>query len=121
MTDIECPYCGYDYDLNHDDGAFYSEDKQEQEQCPECDKWYIVGTSVSYYHEGSKADCLNGSPHQWSAWYTYYVAEQGDNTGKYYENRHCYDCDATQTEFHDKRAGKNNPDRFDTAPTKVGE
>lgn len=39
---VECPYCGHEFDLNHDDGAHYDQNKMEEEQCPECDKLFLV-------------------------------------------------------------------------------
>ena len=61
MDEIECPYCGYTYDLCHDDGAFYNTNEEpEEEECPECEKTYLVTPSISWHFEAQKADCLNG-------------------------------------------------------------
>jgi len=59
--EIECPYCEHSYDLCHDDGAFYNtEEKAEEEECPKCEKTFLVTPSISWHFEASKADCLNG-------------------------------------------------------------
>lgn len=65
MNEITCPYCDYDFNLCHDDGAYYREDEEEQCECPECEKTFIVRSSCSWHHEGFKADCLNGGEHKW--------------------------------------------------------
>lgn len=114
FNDIECPYCGHEYEINHDDGAFYREDVLEEDQCPECDKFFMVSTSVSYSHEGHKADCLNGSDHNWREWYTYWVGEKDEHMGEFYEERRCEDCEEKQHEWHKPRLGTNSPSRFDT-------
>ncbi len=63
MTDIKCPYCGEDQEINHDDGYGYSEDCKHEQQCSDCDKNFTYTTSISYYYEAEQADCLNGQPH----------------------------------------------------------
>jgi len=65
MDKVTCPYCEEECEINHDDGAFYNEDEQEEMQCEHCDKYFMVATSISYYHEGYKAPCKNGEPHDW--------------------------------------------------------
>jgi len=63
QNDIECPYCGAEQNINHDDGYGYEEDKLHEQECPECDKIFTFSTSISFYYEAYKADCLNGAPH----------------------------------------------------------
>lgn len=65
MNDITCPYCYHQFDLCHDDGAFYDEDELEKEKCPECDKQFLVQSYMSWSHEAVTADCLNDGEHQW--------------------------------------------------------
>ena len=65
MNEIECPYCGYSYDLSHDDGAFYDENNRTKEQCPKCEKYFMVSSSLSWYFSADKANCLNGGQHKW--------------------------------------------------------
>ena len=36
-----------------------------QAQCPHCEKYFMVSSSMSWYVEGNKADCLNGGEHEW--------------------------------------------------------
>lgn len=63
MKDIECPYCGFEQDVCHDDGFGFREDTAHEVECHKCEKNYVFYTSISYDYSTSKADCLNGSPH----------------------------------------------------------
>ena len=63
MKEIECPYCEHDFDLNHDDGAYYDESDSRETECPKCEKSFMVHSYQSWSFTGEKADCLNGSPH----------------------------------------------------------
>lgn len=65
MSDLECPYCEEEIDLNHDDWAYYTEDRWEKCECEHCWKTFMVYTSISFDHEGRKADCLNWQAHEW--------------------------------------------------------
>ena len=71
MKDIECPYCEHEQEINHDDGYGYEEGELYQQQCSNCDKFFVYTTSISYYHEATKADCLNDSEHTFRATSTY--------------------------------------------------
>lgn len=44
--DIFCPHCGYVYEI--DDEYYLREDGEHRMQCPDCEKDFIVTTSVSY-------------------------------------------------------------------------
>lgn len=50
MADVQCPYCGEELDVCHDEGQNYSEDG-ELNSCDGCDKEIMIFTSVSYYYE----------------------------------------------------------------------
>lgn len=64
-TDIECPYCEKELDINHDDGFGYEEGVKHQIDCPHCEKRFIFETSISFYYEPEKADCLNDDKHDY--------------------------------------------------------
>ncbi len=62
MDDITCPYCEHGFEYQGDgvgDGDYF------EEECPECEKSFMVNAqySVDYYSE--KAPCLNGGEHKW--------------------------------------------------------
>ena len=63
MSDIQCPYCDADQEINHDDGYGYEEDKLHEQQCGKCDKYFTYSTMASFYYTPYKADCLNGAEH----------------------------------------------------------
>lgn len=63
--DIECPYCGTWQDINHDDGYGYEEDTAHNQCCENCDKTFVYFTSISFNYDSQKADCLNGSEHEY--------------------------------------------------------
>lgn len=71
MSDLECPYCEKDCEVCHDDGFGYEEGKKHQMECPYCGKSFVFGTSISFYYEPEKADCLNGSEHKWKSSITF--------------------------------------------------
>ena len=65
MSDVECPYCGADVEINHDDGAGYAEDCLHHQDCPECDKTFVFQTTIVLYYDAKTADCLNGGEHDY--------------------------------------------------------
>ena len=65
MSDINCPYCGKGQEINHDDGVGYSEDEIHQQECCDCEKVFCFTTSVHFYYDARKADCLNGESHNY--------------------------------------------------------
>ena len=60
MSDIECPYCGLDLDINHDDGQGYAEDERHEQTCEHCDQTFVFTTHVHMTYHPAKAECLNG-------------------------------------------------------------
>ena len=73
MKDIECPYCGFEQEINHDDGYGYGEDDIYQQQCGNCDKYFTYTTSISFYYDVKKADCLNEGEHKWEITHAFSV------------------------------------------------
>jgi endogenous inhibitor of DNA gyrase (YacG/DUF329 family) len=63
LKDVECPYCGAGVDINHDDGYGYDENETHQQYCGNCHKNFVYETSISFYYEVSKAECLNDGNH----------------------------------------------------------
>lgn len=66
MKDITCPYCECEQDVNHDDGQGYQEEVTHQMECESCNKTFVFTTSISFYYEPNKADCLNGGTHDYN-------------------------------------------------------
>ncbi len=71
MDDVECPYCGAGQEICNDDGHGMEEDVKHEQECSECEKYFIFTTSILVLHEASKADCLNGAPHDYAPTITY--------------------------------------------------
>lgn len=63
MSDVECPYCGADQEICHDDGYGYDEDAIHQQTCGECSKVFAYTTAIIMHYEAMQADCLNGGAH----------------------------------------------------------
>lgn len=82
--DVECPYCGKEQDINHDDGYGYEEGVKHQQDCPYCHKTFVYTTEISFYYEAEKADCLNGGEHEW---------EITDTCPNMYSRMRCKACD----------------------------
>ena len=98
MSDMQCPYCGAGQNVCHDDGHGYSEDERHEHECTECEKTFVFTTMVSFHYEPSKADCLNGKPHELKLSNTY---------PKKFSQMQCKDCDyrrhATAEEIYKRR------------------
>ena len=69
--DTECPYCGEDVQINHDDGYGYSEDETHQQECGACGKTFTYTTMIHFSYSTRKADCLNGGEHDYRKTATY--------------------------------------------------
>lgn len=65
MADLECPYCNKEIDICHDDGFGYQEGVKHQYECHHCNKSFVFETSLSYYYEAEKAECLNNGAHDY--------------------------------------------------------
>jgi len=89
MADLECPYCGADNEACHDDGAGYDESQLHEMQCCQCDKYFTFNTTICFYYEPHKADCLNDGNHQWVIRNSYPKHHQT-------AQMECKTCDATR-------------------------
>jgi hypothetical protein len=88
MADLECPYCGADQEINHDDGHGYEEDVRHEDECTECGKGFIFTTFISFSYQAEKADCLNGGDH---------ILEMSCTYPRRYSHMGCRDCDFKRT------------------------
>lgn len=48
MSDVKCPYCGNEQEINHDDGYGYNEDEDYEQHCVSCDKAFKFTTTISF-------------------------------------------------------------------------
>ena len=51
MSDVNCPYCGAEQEINHDDGYGYDESIEYKQYCVSCDKGFKFETSFSISYE----------------------------------------------------------------------
>ena len=83
MSDTNCPYCGADIEICHDDGFGHEEGVLHEYKCPECDKGFVFETSIVFYYEAHKADCLNDGEHKYEETHTW---------PRKYTRLRCADC-----------------------------
>jgi hypothetical protein len=81
--DVQCPYCGHELEINHDDGYGYEEGVIHNQQCGKCDKYFTFTTSIIFSYDVAAADCLNGADHQFNPTTTF---------PKEYTRMVCSDC-----------------------------
>lgn len=94
MKDVECPYCGKEQNIDHDDGQGYEQDTVHQQWCRNCQKYFVFTTYISFHYTVGKADCLNGSPHKFEPTYT---------IPKEYTRMRCVDCDEERAMTEEER------------------
>ena len=86
MSHVDCPYCGKEVEIDHDDGKGYEEGVTYTQECNYCDKTFVYTTSISFYHTAEKAPCQNGEAHDWQPTLGY--------PAEYHKNRkRCTYCD----------------------------
>lgn len=64
-NDLQCPYCGFDNEVCHDDGRGYAVDTDHEMTCSACDKAFIFNTTITYHYDAFAADCLNTGEHKY--------------------------------------------------------
>lgn len=102
--DIECPYCGEGQSINHDDGYGYEQDVVHQQMCEHCDKTFTYTTSISFYYEAEKADCLNGGEHNWEPTHTF---------PRFFSKMRCSMCDEEREPTKDEKEKYGIPLTYD--------
>ena len=71
MKDAECPYCGAEIEISHEDGYGLEEGTIFNQECPRCWMVFAFTTSVSYYYDTKQAPCLNGGEHKFKRTVTF--------------------------------------------------
>lgn len=56
MSDIKCPKCGDEQEVNHDDGYGYEEDETYEQECVSCGYEIKFTTAICYVYEVFCAD-----------------------------------------------------------------
>ena len=78
MSDVKCPYCETDQEINHDDGYGYEEGEDHEQYCTSCSKEFIFTTEISFSYQ--------------------VMCQKGDHVMKRYRDKwnpmsHCENCD----------------------------
>lgn len=86
MSDIKCPYCELEQEINHDDGYGYDEGEMHSQECERCQREFNFTTQIMYnysaycldgdcdYDEPSEMTLSNGSK------YNFYQCKNCENT-----------------------------------------
>ena len=101
MNDLNCPYCNAENEVCHDDGQGYDESELHEMECSSCDKYFTFETSISYYYEPYKADCLNGQEHKLKPTIT---------IPKQYTKMSCADCEYSREPTQEERLKHDIPE-----------
>lgn len=64
MSDIKCPECGREQEIDHDDGYGYEEGVRHEQECY-CGYVFVFTTAIMFHYEAFKAPCLNGGEHDY--------------------------------------------------------
>lgn len=70
-NDVDCPYCESPQEIDTGDSSVYSEGDVHSQQCRNCEKYYVFATAIHVTYDAEKADCLNGSEHDFKETVTY--------------------------------------------------
>jgi len=57
MSDVKCPYCKTEQDINHEEGYGYSECEEHEQECPSCCRVFVFVTAISYSYD---TYCIGG-------------------------------------------------------------
>lgn len=68
MSDIRCPYCDHEQEIDHDDGYGYEEGDDHEQECVSCEKIFNYTTSISfsynvYCNDDEEHDLENSESH----------------------------------------------------------
>lgn len=57
MSEVNCPYCGHEQEINHDDGYGYDEGKMYEQECASCGNEFNFNTRIELSYD---VFCKNG-------------------------------------------------------------
>lgn len=83
MNELECPYCKCLTEVELERDWATTKNDPHEAKCCHCHKNFVFHTEFVLTLHPKKADCLNGSPHQFAEWL-------GLPHG--YEKKECKDC-----------------------------
>ncbi|QXO06710.1 hypothetical protein PHAGE_JEFFCO_52 [Acinetobacter phage JeffCo] len=65
MSDLTCPYC--EATIDHDRADLWEYENEDEIECPECEKSFILLVEVTYEYTGRRHECQNGE-HEYDEW-----------------------------------------------------
>lgn len=71
--DVECPYCAWPQDIDHDGGYGYQENETFEQECSSCGKTFVYRTTMWFEYKVKTAACLYGVKHDLVATKTWLV------------------------------------------------
>jgi len=71
MEEVKCPYCGFEQEIDHQDGYGFEEDETYSQECCYCGMTFAYKTIINFDYEVKKCDCLNRGEHKWVLQTTY--------------------------------------------------
>lgn len=48
MSDVKCPYCGHEQEINHDDGYGYEDGESYEQDCVSCEREFKFTTTITF-------------------------------------------------------------------------
>lgn len=51
MSEVKCPYCGHEQEINHDDGYGYEEGPTHEQDCVSCERVFEYTTTISFSYD----------------------------------------------------------------------
>jgi hypothetical protein len=51
MSDLKCPYCQTEQEINHEDGVGYEESTTHEQHCTSCNEEFCFETSISFSYD----------------------------------------------------------------------
>ena len=51
MSDVTCPYCGAEQEINHDDGYGYEEGEEFEQECGSCEETFRLTTTIWFHYD----------------------------------------------------------------------
>lgn len=64
-NDIQCPYCGKEQEICHDDGYGYEEDRMWEQDCRSCGKTFGFKTTIMFSYKAYATPCKETNKHVW--------------------------------------------------------
>ncbi|WQY99589.1 hypothetical protein [Acinetobacter phage pB23] len=65
MSDLTCPYC--EATIDHDRADLWEYENEDEIECPECEKSFVLLVEVTYEYTGRRKECQDDE-HEYGEW-----------------------------------------------------